>query len=536
MATLDAALKGRRTWRQLLPAALGVVAIGWAALIGHQIIFPPSPTAAIIRTVSAQVGTVHSVVSGTGNLAPANQENVDFGVPGTVDEIDAAVGTSVVAGQVLAKLDPTDLQLALTQAQNQLTLANQQLGSSGASIANDQATLSADRSSVSADNNQLGADTNQYNLDWGAYNANALYASDASSLRSAQSTYQANLALARQQGCVSNPGSTVCQAMMATLRSDDNAQTSAQQLVNGDLATVTADQARMGADRSRIGADQSKLSADQLRVDADSTLPQQNAVLTAQQQVKTATANLAKASLTAPIAGVVLAVNGSLGQSVSGAATAASSAAAGGTAGTGSAASGSSGTGFMEIGDLSALQVVAPFVETDASRVLAGQTASVTFDAVSGLTIPGQVAAVAPLSTVTSGVVNYSVTIALNGSDPRLRDGMTSNVSVTVVNTPDVLVAPNSAISTIGTASYVTVLGRDGKTKTRTRVELGAVGDTTTQVTSGLSSGARLVLPSLALTTGGTGARGAGRGGVLGGLGGGGGLGVGSGGGGGGGG
>ncbi|MGH7861581.1 MAG: biotin/lipoyl-binding protein, partial [Candidatus Dormibacteraceae bacterium] len=357
MATLDAALKGRRSWRQLLPAALGVVAIGWAALIGHQIIFPPSPTAATIRTVSAQVGSVHAEVSGTGNLAPANQESVDFGVPGAVDEIDATVGTSVVAGQVLARLDPTDLQLALTQAQNQLTLANQQLGSSGASIANDQAILSADRSSVSADNNQLGADSNQYNLDWGAYNANALYASDASSLRSAQSTYEANLALARQQGCVSNPGSPVCQAMMATLRSDDSAQTSAQQLVNGDLAAITADQARMGTDHSRIGADESKLSADKLRVDADSTLPQQNAVLTAQQQVKTATANLARASLTAPIAGVVLAVNGSLGQTVSGASSSASSGASAGTAGAGSATSGSSGTGFIEIGDLSALQV-----------------------------------------------------------------------------------------------------------------------------------------------------------------------------------
>jgi hypothetical protein len=98
---------------------------------------------------------------------------------------------------------------------------------------------------------------------------------------------------------------------------------------------------------------------------------------------------------------------------------------------------------------------------------------------------------------------------------------MTANASVVVQNAQSVLTLPNSVISRIGTASFVTLLARDGKTQTRQPVQTGAVGDTTTEITGGLNEGDRVVRPQLRTTTGTAG--GAGAGGGRGGLGGGGG-------------
>src|SRR5204862_219397 len=111
----------------------------------------------------------------------------------------------------------------------------------------------------------------------------------------------------------------------------------------------------------------------------------------------------------------------------------------------------------------------------------------------------------------------------LDQVDQRLKSGMTANANVVVQNQTGVLTLPNSVISRIGTASFVTLLGRDGKTETRQPIQTGAVGDTTTEITGGLNDGDRVVRPQLRTTTGtgGAGGAGAGRGGFGGGGGGG---------------
>ena len=55
-----------------------------------------------------------------------------------------------------------------------------------------------------------------------------------------------------------------------------------------------------------------------------------------------------------------------------------------------------------------------------------------TFDALPGKTITGQVTRLAPMSTPGQSAVNYVVTVALNEIDPALRWGMTAFVDVQV--------------------------------------------------------------------------------------------------------
>src|SRR5260370_9691269 len=167
------------------------------------------------------------------------------------------------------------------------------------------------------------------------------------------------------------------------------------------------------------------------------------------------TAQLAvnKTTLPATSSGVVISISGVPGE----------------TAGSGTAQApgslapqpSSSGTGsssaFIVIDDNSSLVAVMPFAETDAARLQANQTTSLTFDAIPNLTISGHVLSISPSATVVSNVVDYYVSFVLNRTDPRLREGMTANASVTVAQADNAVRVPNAAVRTTGGTPMVTV-------------------------------------------------------------------------------
>src|SRR5437899_728481 len=144
----NAWLTGTRAWL----AGLAVVAVLLVGLIARDTVLA-KPAAAAIRTASADRGTVTSVVSGTGSLVPAGRMNVNFKVAGTLSEVDVRVGDTVKTGQVLARLDSTTQQAALSQAQASLASAQAQVASAqaqvtAAQLAVNQTTLTAPTSGV----------------------------------------------------------------------------------------------------------------------------------------------------------------------------------------------------------------------------------------------------------------------------------------------------------------------------------------------------------------------------------------------------
>ena len=78
------------------------------------------------RLVAASTSTVKETVSATGTIEPATQASLSFAQSGKVTAVPVKVGDNVTAGQVLATIDPTSLQSALTLAQEQLTAAQAQ--------------------------------------------------------------------------------------------------------------------------------------------------------------------------------------------------------------------------------------------------------------------------------------------------------------------------------------------------------------------------------------------------------------------------
>ncbi|MDE3192792.1 MAG: biotin/lipoyl-binding protein [Chloroflexota bacterium] len=107
------------TWKGRI-ALLVLVAMMAGAVVYRS---ATAPTAPGYRTVAAQRGDVAQLVRITGTVDPATDTRVVFKIPGRLAETLVTVGQSVTAGQTLARLDASDLQLALAQAKAGLAAA-----------------------------------------------------------------------------------------------------------------------------------------------------------------------------------------------------------------------------------------------------------------------------------------------------------------------------------------------------------------------------------------------------------------------------
>src|SRR5947209_4357854 len=179
----------------------------------------------------------------------------------------------------------------------------------------------------------------------------------------------------------------------------------------------------------------------------------QDAINVAQAQVNTAQHNLDNATLTAPHAGVVTAINGAVGGMASG----------GGGSG-GSSGGGSSAAGFIQIVDSSSLKVQANVNESDIGGVAVGQAVSFTVNSYGSRAFHGTVSAIAPLGQNASNVVTYPVTInvdmkSIQGAN--VLPGMTASVTITIATHSNALLIPVDAVNFAQASTLISSSERD---------------------------------------------------------------------------
>ncbi|GAB3150420.1 hypothetical protein GCM10027161_49470 [Microbispora hainanensis] len=283
---------------------------------------------------------------------------------------------------------------------------------------------------------------------------------------------------------------------------------------NGTVESVlveSGDKVKKGQVLARIDdtAAQESLEAAKASLDAaeeadTSTASGYSQYINARNAYRSAKRAVAGTVIKAPFAGVVTAVNGAVGGSsgASGGGSGGSSQGGLGQSQGGSAASGGSG-GFIDIADPARLQIVGDFTEADVSRIKVGQAATVSFDALPGVTAAGKVTVVDPQPQTNNNVVQYAVTISLTDVPSTVRLGQTATALVTVGKADDVLTVASSAVTTAGGQTTVTVL-ENGRQVVK-RVEVGLKGDTTTEIKSGLQEGDQVVRPQASTTGGGGG-------------------------------
>jgi macrolide-specific efflux system membrane fusion protein len=241
----------------------------------------------------------------------------------------------------------------------------------------------------------------------------------------------------------------------------------------------------------------------------------------AQLDVQTAQQALDNTTLYAPGAGTVTAINGTVGQqSSTGSANSggqSSGSGQGSSNNTAAATTTSGSSGFITITNLTGLVVDTSVAEIDVSKVKAGQKATVTLNALPDKPIQATVSSVNLTPTTSGNVVSYGAQLALTSPPDGLRPGQSASVVITVAEAENALSVPAAAVQAVGSTNVVTVQ-ENGQNVTR-QVQVGLRGESTVQITSGLTEGENVVLTATAQpgTTGGTG-RAGGAGGFTGGF------------------
>jgi len=110
-----------------------------------------APAAAELRTAQVSRGAVTQTVAVSGSVSSAGTVKLNPVTNGKVAQLLVAVGQQVTAGQPLAKLDTTDLQSALTTAQNNLSSSQANYDKAVSAVSDAQNTLVQTQQSTAND-------------------------------------------------------------------------------------------------------------------------------------------------------------------------------------------------------------------------------------------------------------------------------------------------------------------------------------------------------------------------------------------------
>ncbi|MCR5266713.1 MAG: efflux RND transporter periplasmic adaptor subunit [Cyanobacteria bacterium RUI128] len=146
----------------------------------------------------------------------------------------------------------------------------------------------------------------------------------------------------------------------------------------------------------------------------------------AQAQYRTATVNLGFTRIVSPVDGVVISKQIEEGQPV--------------------AASFQAPEHFVIAQDLKKMQIEVNVSEADIASVKEGQEAEFTLDGYPDTTFKGIVRQVRLSPTTVSNVVTYTVVVAVDNEDLKLKPGMTANVSIITSKREHVLCIPSFAL------------------------------------------------------------------------------------------
>jgi HlyD family secretion protein len=244
----------------------------------------------------------------------------------------------------------------------------------------------------------------------------------------------------------------------------------------------------LGGTPNDVAVSQATVEQRQAALDALKSPPAEKDLAQAEANIAQAEANLAKAKLNrqqallvAPFGGTIATINVSVGDTV------------------GSAGS----TAAISLVDTSTFHVDVNISEADLAGLKIGQPVEIELDALPGQKLSGTLDYIAPTATTEQNVTTYRTRVNLKPTDQPLRVGLTAAVSIITDKRSDVLLVPNGAIRETDSGSQVRV--RRGNETTPVSITTGLVGDSFTEVTSGLKEGDIVELPAARPRNGGFG-------------------------------
>jgi HlyD family secretion protein len=395
---------------KFLIASLAVLLI--AALTLGSLLMTRSKADAAYITQPAARQDLSSSVTASGTVNPQNTVNVGTQVSGTISAIYADYNTKVHQGQVLAKIDTSQMQAQLAQAQAALAQAQAQAAAQQQSAGGAQANVSVQQATSAAQSENAQA-------------AQAAISTADANVTKAQNALQlAQQTLSRDRTLLSQ--GYIAQSQYDT---DQSAYVAAQSALQSAQAAVTQAkaQAASSASQAQAGAAQNAVTAAQAGASADTAQAAQAAVAAAQAQVQQDQLNMQRAVITSPVDGVVIARDVNVGQTV--------------------AASLQTPTLFSIAQNLHKMEVDINVGEPDIGNVRQGEDVSFSVLAYPNQTFHGKVSQVRVNPTTVNNVVTYDVITLVDNPQDKLLPGMTANATINVQTVKNALVVPVQALS-----------------------------------------------------------------------------------------
>ncbi|MCA0317364.1 MAG: efflux RND transporter periplasmic adaptor subunit [Proteobacteria bacterium] len=335
------------------------------------------------RTVKVDRGDVVASVNATGTINPISTVVVGSQVSGQVLEILADFNTQVQAGQILARLDPTQVKARLDGARADL------------------ANVRAGRQVQEAQIEQSRADIAR---------AEAARLDAVAKLAQVQAQLaDAERILARQNDLGTR--GFAAQAAIDTARATAEAQRAARDSARAQIASAEASKQSIEAG---LRVAQATLGT------FDAQIMQREAV------VRQIEVDLANTEIKSPVVGTVVQRQVELGQTV--------------------AASLQTPTLFLVAQDLSSMEIYANVDEADVGRVRTGQPVTFSVNAYPNREFRGEVKLVRLGSQTIQNVVIYTAVISFQNQRRELLPGMTATLRIISDRRDNVVRVPNSAL------------------------------------------------------------------------------------------
>jgi RND family efflux transporter MFP subunit len=416
-------------------------------------------TTSTLQTATARQGNLILQASGSGYLVASSEASIAFEIDGKLAELDVALGDKVEKGQLLAKLDDSNLQNKLEEAQ----LALAELTSPEAIANAELAVTTAQADVITA---QAGVNNQQY---WKNdaliqdYYAAFVIAKD--NLDRAQDAYdKANVG-----EYINNSGEAgLYQALYNAKQAYNTAnyyyslysQAPTQRQVNAAQATLDLAKAKLTNAQNYVTA----LTGGTVTTDA--TGSNIAALRQAQFDVKTAQTNLDSATLYALMAGTVMTLNATVGENISG------------------------NTTIMTIDDLSKATIQFYLDASDWTNAKVGYETSVSFDPLTGQTFTGKVTQIMPglVSVQNSSMIEGTAVLDKSVDEIGLPVGVEAAIDVISGQATNAVLVPVEALHKLSDNSYTVFVMVNGK-PTLTSVEVGLQDDTYAEIKSGVKAG-----------------------------------------------
>jgi HlyD family secretion protein len=446
--------------------------------------------------VTVARGSITEEVDVTGNTTPVQSLDLAFQAGGTIAAVYKNSGNSVNAGDAIARLDTSDLQAQLAQAQAsvdaaQATLDKLQAGPTPQSVQISQTALASAEQSLAnayanvgdtltaalakandAVRNQISplfsdAESNSPHLTFTTNDSQIVTNAEFERLQASQelNTWQTELtallpvistssltqALARGSAhlaIVNNLLTTVATSLintnslsastLATYKTDvANAVTE----INSAASSITSNSQTIASQETAVAQAQAQLNATLAGSTTQDIAAQQAVVEQAKASAQSIQVKINQATLTSPITGIITVQNAKIGQITA------------------------AGQTIASVISASDMEVDAYIPETDIGKIAIGNAVDMTFDAFSGETFTGKIFFIDPAETIVSGVVEYKVKTAFDTADPRMKSGLTANLTIKAKTNDHTLIIPQYAVIQNASGTFVEILQNNQPTQ-----------------------------------------------------------------------